>query len=194
MFKAVVAATVVLGLAAAPAFAGQQPTTAEKADKVMAGGKLPDENFVMKAAMGGMAEVDLGKLAVEKASSDEVKKFGQRMVDDHGKANEELKTLAQNKHMTLPAGPDPHAKALHDRLAKLSSPAFDRAYMQEMLVDHKKDVNEFRMEAKSGKDPDVKGWAAKTLPMLEEHLRLAQDTSRAVGTSGTTKTTARQKK
>jgi putative membrane protein len=187
MLRRFVAGTVMLGLAAAPAFAGQQPTTAERVDKVMTGSKTPDETFVIKAAHGGMAEVDLGKLAVEKASSDDVKKFGQRMIDDHGKANEELKMLAQNKHITLPTDLDPHAKAMHDRLAKLSGPAFDRAYMQAMVIDHKKDVNEFRMEAKSGKDPDIKGWAAKTLPTLEEHLRLAQSTNSAVGTSGTTK-------
>jgi putative membrane protein len=184
MFRWVLAGTVVLGLAASPALAGQRPTTAEKADKMMAGGKMPVENFVIKAASGGTAEVDLGKLAVEKASSDEVKKFGQRMVDDHGKANEELKTLAQNKHITLPTDRDPHAKAMHDRLARLSGAAFDRAYMQAMLVDHRKDVNEFRMEAKSGKDADVKGWAAKTLPTLEAHLKLAQTTNTAIGTSG----------
>jgi len=184
MMNTVLAGMVLLGLAAAPALAGQQPTTAEKADKLRAGGKLPDENFVMKAANGSMAEVELGKLAIEKAGSDEVKKFGRRMVDDHSKANDELKTLAQNKHITLPAAIDPHEKALHDRLAKLSGAAFDRAYMQAMLTDHKKDVNEFRMEVKSGKDADVKGWAAKTLPTLEAHLKLAQSTNTAVGTSG----------
>jgi putative membrane protein len=184
MLKRFLVGMTVMGLAAAPALAGQQPATAQKADKTMAGGKMPDETFVRKAAMGGMAEVDLGKLAAEKAGSDDVKKFGQRMADDHSKANDELKTLAQNKHITLPTEPDPHAKAMHDKLATLSGAAFDRAYMQAMLADHKKDVSEFRVEAKSGKDADVKGWAAKTLPTLEEHLRLAQSTHSAVGTSG----------
>ena len=185
--KALLTGAVVLGLTVAPVLAGRQPTTAEKADKVMAGGKMPDLPFVMKAANGGMAEVELGKLAVDKAASDEVKKFGQRMVDDHGKANEELKTLAQNKKITLPTAVDPKAMALHDRLAKLSGAAFDRAYLQAMLADHQKDVNEFRLEARSGKDADVRGWAAKTLPTLEEHLKLAQSANRAVGTSGTKK-------
>jgi putative membrane protein len=193
MLKALVAGTVVLGLAAAPVFAGQQPTTAEKANKATAGGKSPDETFVMKAAMGGMAEVELGRLATEKAASDQVKQFGQRMVADHGKANDELKTLAQNKNITLPTAADPHAKAMHDKLAKLSGDAFDRAYMQAMLVDHRKDVNEFRMESKSGKDADVKGWAAKTLPTLEEHLKMAQTTNSAVGTSGTKSSTKTKK-
>jgi putative membrane protein len=187
MTKRFLAGVVVLGLAAAPALAGQQPTTAEKADRTMPYSKSSDESFVMKAANGGMAEVELGKLAVQKAGSDEVKKFGQRMVDDHSKAGDELKTLAQNKHITLPTEIDPREKALHDRLAKLSGQSFDRAYMQAMIADHRKDLNEFRMESKMGKDADVKGWAAKTLPMVEEHVKLAQNTTRSVGTSGSKK-------
>jgi putative membrane protein len=183
MMNTFLAGLVVLGLAAAPASAGQQPTTAEKAGQTTAYGQASDETFVIKAAKGSMAEVELGKLAVEKGASDEVKKFGQRMVDDHGKAGDELKTLAQNKHITLPAGIDPQEKALHDRLAALSGPSFDRAYMQAMIADHRKDLNEFRTESKLGKDADVKGWAAKTLPMIEEHVKLAQNTTRAVGTS-----------
>ncbi len=190
MLKTILAGTVVLGLAAAPALAGQQPTTAEKAEKVMAGGgSSPDQNFVSKAALGGMAEVDLGRLALEKAGSDDVKKFAQRMVDDHSKAGDELKTLAQNKHLTLPMGGDPHAKAMHDRLAKLSGAAFYRAFMQAMVVDHRKAVNEFRLEAKSGKDADVKGWAAKTLPTLEEHLKMSM-----AGGKASTHTTTTGKK
>jgi putative membrane protein len=107
------------------------------------------------------------------------------MVTDHGKANDELKTLAQNKNITLPTELDPHEKAVRDRLSKLSGPSFDRAYMQAMLADHRKDVNEFRRESTSGKDPDIKAFASKTLPTLEEHLKLAQDANKAVGTSGT---------
>jgi len=138
----------------------------------------------MEAARGGMAEVELGQLASQKAQSDQVKQFAQRMVQDHGKANDELKSLAQQKNITLPTELDGKHKATHDRLSKLSGAQFDRAYMQDMLQDHRKDVNDFRKESQSGKDPDVKAWAAKTLPTLEEHLRLAQSTSGAVGTSG----------
>ena len=139
----------------------------------------------MEAAQGGMAEVELGQLATQKASSDAVKQFGQRMVTDHGKANDELKTLAQSKSIMLPTDIGKH-KATKDKLEKLSGAAFDRAYMQEMLNDHRKDVSDFRKESQSGKDPDVKAWAARTLPTLEEHLQMAQSASRgAVGTSGT---------
>jgi putative membrane protein len=161
----ILGAVVVLGMAVAPVFAA-------------------DETFVTKAASGGMAEVELGRLAVDKASSDAVKKFGQRMVDDHSKANDELKALAQSKNVTLPAEIGPQDKALRDRLAKLSGAAFDQAYMKAMVSDHVQDVNEFRVESKSGKDPEVKAWAAKTLPTLEDHLKQAREASGAVGTSG----------
>jgi putative membrane protein len=161
----IVGAALMLGLAAAPLLAA-------------------DETFVTKAAQGGMAEVELGKLATEKASTDAVKQFGQRMVDDHSKANDELKTLAQSKNITLPTDIGAKHKAVHDRLMKLSGAAFDQAYMKAMVSDHVEDVNEFKTESKSGKDAAVKAWAAKTLPTLEEHLKMARDTNGAVGTSG----------
>ena len=183
MLKTLLAGTVVLSLAAAPAFAGQQPTT-DKTPTAKAGG-ASDTLFVKNAAKGGLAEVELGQLAADHGASDEVKKFGQRMVTDHGKANDELKSLAQQKNITLPAEIGAKEKALQARLEKLSGAAFDRAYMRAMLADHKTDVNEFRMESKSGKDTEVKAFATKTLPTLEEHLKAAQDANKAVGTSGT---------
>jgi len=145
-----------------------------------------DHQFVMEAAQGGMAEVELGQLASEKAQSSDVKQFAQRMVTDHGKANEELKSLAQSKNITLPTDVGAKHKATKDRLSKMSGAAFDRAYMQEMVTDHRKDVSEFEKESKSGKDPEVKAWDAKTLPTLHEHMQMAESASRsAVGTSGT---------
>jgi putative membrane protein len=186
MMKALMVGGVVLGLAGSPSSA-QQPTTAEKADRPGAGGTAPEATFITKAAHANMAEVELGKLALEKAGSEEVKKFAQRMVDDHTKANEELKTLAQNKKFTLPDGPDPHLKAIQTRLSNLSGPSFDRAYMQTMIVDHRKAVSDFRLASKSAKDADVKGWAAKTLPTLEDHLKMAQATDTGAGSSGTKK-------
>src|SRR5438094_41987 len=95
-----------------------------------------DTRFIRDAAYGGMAEVELGKLAAEKASSEDVKKFGQRMVDDHGKANDELKTIASKQNVTWPSKLDATHKMTYDRLSKLSGRAFDRAYMQAMLKDH----------------------------------------------------------
>jgi putative membrane protein len=128
-----------------------------------------------------MAEVDLGTLAKEKGSSTDVKLFGDRMVTDHGKANEELKQWAQQKKVTLPAAIDAKHKAIHDRLAKLSGDAFDKAYMRDMVMDHQQDVAAFKREAASGKDPDLKAWAAKILPTLQDHLKMAQETAAKVG-------------
>jgi putative membrane protein len=187
MKQSVTAAAVVLAMSAVPVIAAQNPT-APQHKKSTAPKAANDNMFVTKAAEGGMAEVEFGKLAVEKASNDQVKQFGQRMVDDHSKANDELKTIAQQKNITLPTTISAKDKAERDRLAKLSGAAFDHAYMTAMLSDHKKDVSEFRVESTSGKDADIKAFAAKTLPTLEEHLKLAQDATKAVGTSGTMKT------
>src|SRR5439155_4111397 len=183
MNKAILIGTVALSMAAAPAFAQKKQTKAASAPA--AAKQRSDQKFVTDAAKGGMAEVELGKLAQDKASSDQVKNFGKRMVDDHSKANDELQTLAKNKNITLPTNLDPKDKALRDRLSKLSGAAFDRAYMNAMLSDHQKDISEFKRESTAGKDPDVKAFASKTLPTLEEHLKLAQDTTKTVGTTGT---------
>ena len=133
-----------------------------------------DRKFVEKAAAGGMAEVQLGQMAAQKASADDVRKFGQRMVDDHGKANDQLKQLATSKSVELPAEVDGATKREMDKLSKLEGAAFDREYMNHMVSDHKKDVSEFRSESRKAKDADVKQFATTTLPTLEEHLKLAQ--------------------
>lgn len=135
-----------------------------------------DQQFMMKAAQGGMAEVELGNLAKEHASSQAVKDFGRHMVDDHSKANDELKSLAARKNVTLPGSIDAKDQATKDRLSKMNGAAFDKAYMRDMVMDHKKDVAEFQKEANSGMDPDVKNWASKTLPTLQQHLQMAQST------------------
>jgi putative membrane protein len=158
-------------------------------DAKTAAAPAADETFVMEAAQGGMAEVELGRLAVQKASDPRVKEFGQRMVTDHSKANDNLKSLAQDKKITIPADLDAKHRATRDRLAKLSGTAFDHAYVQEMIGDHQKDVADFRKESESGLDPAVKAFAAKTLPTLEEHLKMVEDISQsaghnAVGTAG----------
>ena len=152
-----------------------------------------DKHFVRKAAQGGIAEVELGKLATQKASSDEVKKFGQRMVDDHSKANDQLKQLAQQKGVDLPTQPDAKDQAAMKRLEKLSGDQFDKAYMTDMVKDHTKDVAEFQMEANSGSDSDIKAFASKTLPTLQDHLKMAQDTLASLGSGSSTATGSSKK-
>ena len=133
-----------------------------------------DRTFLNKAAVGGMAEVQLGQLAVKNAKSADVKAFGQRMIDDHSKVNSELTRLATSKGVTPPSELDSKKKATLDRLSKLTGDQFDKAYMTDMVTDHEEDVAEFQKEANSGGDPDEKAFAAKTLPTLQEHLQLAK--------------------
>jgi putative membrane protein len=140
-----------------------------------------DRAFVKEAVMGGLMEVELGRLAMEKASNAEVKQFAQRMVDDHGKANQQLSTVAQQKNVQVPSELTGKAKADHDRLSKLSGEQFDRAYMQLMVQDHRKDVAEFRKQSTKAKDADVKSFVSQTLPTLEDHLKVAQQTQTALG-------------
>jgi putative membrane protein len=127
------------------------------------------EKFIKEAATGGMAEVQLGSLAEQKASRDDVKAFGKRMVTDHTKVNDDLKSLASQKNVTVPSDLDAKHKAVYDRLSKLSGTQFDRAYVDEMLKDHREDVAAFKREARSS-DPDVKDFASRTLPTLQDHL------------------------
>jgi putative membrane protein len=127
------------------------------------------EDFVEEAAQGGMAEVEMGKLASTKAKDPEVKKFGQMMVADHTKANNELKALAQTKKWTLPTDMGTH-KDTHADLSKLSGDEFDRAYVDQMVEDHDADVELFEEQANSSTDPELKAFAAKTLPTLRKHL------------------------
>ena len=159
-------AIVVCTWLATSAFAGQRQQAS------------PDQAFVKKAAVGGLAEVQLGKLAVDRAASPDVKQFGQRMVEDHDKANRELLAVVEPKGIAVPTAPDRKHRQAADRLAKLHGTAFDRAYIQEMVKDHEEDVRLFRTEAQQGKDPELKRWAASTLPTLEEHLSMARNLAR----------------
>ena len=138
------------------------------------GAMAADSKFVMNAAMGGMAEVEMGRLAAQKGASDEVRQFGQRMVDDHTKANEELMRVASSKAMTPPTALDAKHQAAMQKLSALSGDKFDREYVKMMVGDHKKDVGEFQKEASRGMDSDIKAFASSTLPTLQEHLQMIQ--------------------
>jgi len=140
----------------------------------MANLAAPDRNFLMEAAMGGMLEVELGRMATQQGASDAVKQFGQRMVDDHSKANEELMSLARGKGITLPTELDEKHKKDMTKLSSLSGADFDREYTKMMVSDHHKDVSEFEKQSTRGTDADLKAFAGKTLPTLQEHLRMAE--------------------
>jgi len=135
------------------------------------GGSASDDgDFMKEAAVGGMAEVEMGKLAATKAASADVKKFAQMMVDDHTKANNDLKALATKKGMAVPTDLDSSHKATMDDLREQNGADFDKAYVEEMVDDHEEDVAKFEDEAKNATDPDVRAFAQKTLPTLQKHL------------------------
>jgi putative membrane protein len=125
---------------------------------------VKDKTFMKKAAKGGMMEVAMGKTAEQNAQSEDVKSFGKRMVTDHSKANDELKSIAQQKGVKLPT---------KEPTGKWSS---DKAYIDAMVKDHEKDLAEFQEEAKNGSDPEVKKFAEDTAKMVQEHLDLAKET------------------
>jgi putative membrane protein len=147
-------------------------TAADKNTAKTGEGKVSpaDEQFMLAAAQGGMLEVQLGEVAKEKATRQKIKDFGVMMATDHGKAGEELKAVAAKNGVTLPADLDANHKATVDKLSKLSGAEFDTAYVAEMVKDHEKDAAAFEHASKTAQNPDVKGFAAKTLPMIKSHL------------------------
>src|SRR5437016_11219960 len=131
-----------------------------------------DVSFIQKAGGGGQQEVENGKMAEKQGKSGDVKQIGARMVADHTKANKELTELANRKGVKF--------DTRGVRAQNIGAANFDRTYLKLLEVDHKKDIAEFQKEAKSGDDRDLKAWAAKTLPMLQEHLAMVEDAIRKV--------------
>jgi putative membrane protein len=161
--------------------ASQSTTAASATSKSSTRSATPDVHFAREAAQGGMAEVKLGQLAQEKGSSDTVKTFGKRMVDDHSKAGDKLKEVASHESITLPSDLSAKDQATYDRLSKLNGAAFDRAYARDMVKDHETDVAAFQKEANAGKNDSLKSFASETLPTLQDHLKQAKEMMKTVG-------------
>jgi putative membrane protein len=146
-----------------------------------------DSRFVKEAGMGGLAEVKMGYMGVQNGTSSQVKNLGQKLVTDHTAANKELEQIAARKGVTLPTEVDAkHQKDL-DALAKLNGAEFDKAYLHHAVMDHQKDIKKFQAEADKGTDQDLKAFAQKQLPILQQHLDMAKSGSDA--THGTTSST-----
>ena len=145
-----------------------------------------DNTFVMHAAQGGMAEVQLAQIAQKQGQSEQVKQLAQRIEQDHTNANNELKSLAEQRDITLPTSIDAKQQATIDRLSKLNGDAFDRAYARQMVSDHRKDIKEFERASNNAFDSSLKAFATKTLPTLREHLSMAEEAQRG-GASGSSK-------
>jgi putative membrane protein len=143
----------------------------------------PDSAFYTNAAEGGIAEVQLGKLAQEKSSNQNVKDFGAMMVSDHTAADDKLQTIAASKNIKLPTSPSVSQMATKAKLEVLSGEAFDKSYIKGMIKDHQDTIAMFKKEAASGQDPDAKAFAIATLPTLEKHLKKIESIAAAAGIS-----------
>ena len=148
--------------------------------------------MIMGMAQSNLAEVEMGRMAQNKSQSDQVKNFAQQMIDDHSKALTEVQQVAEKRGITLPTELDRAHRAKADKLGALQGDAFDRAYMaQAGVADHKKNHSMLRMAQSKARDPDVKALAARTLPIVDQHLNSAQQLHKntAQGRSGTQGTT-----
>ena len=131
-----------------------------------------DRTFVMQAGQLSMMEVELGRLAVQRGSSAGVKQYGQEMVEDHTRANQELMQLAMQKKVELPTEMSTQNTALIDRLSGLSGKSFDTAYKQAMIDSHNQAIALFQAQSQQGQDPQLKAWATQKLPKLQAHLEM----------------------
>ncbi len=170
---------------ATPTVAPAQPDMPKAAAAVKHAASA-DARFVLQAAEGGMMKMAKGKLAAQKGAHEGVKQFGQKMIDDHSKVNDELKSIAGAKNITLPGEtPQSPMHATLAKLEKLEGANFDRAYVEDQIRDHEKTIAIFEREAKTGKDAELKAFAEKTLPTLKEHLTMAQDLKTKVAKGAT---------
>jgi putative membrane protein len=163
---------------------GGQPTGNAHATNTAGAVSDADKQFMMKAASGGIAEVELARLALKKSNSPEVKKHAQHMIDDHTKANDELKGIASSKGVSLPTEPDAKHKQVMTKLEGLSGDAFDKEYIKSAGVEAHKEMQAlFKQQTNIGQDAEVKAFATKTLPVVEEHLTHSQKLADVAGAS-----------
>ena len=186
----VLSCTLLLAVAGTFAYGAQKDKTQPTKGPQFAGttrGTTVDMSveFARRADQSNLAEIRLGQLAEDNSTNPTVKAFGKRMVDDHSKANEQLEKVASADGITLPKTLDRGQQTEYTHMAQLSGPQFDRAYARLMVQDHRRDISEFKTEADSGGVQDIKNFAANTLPVVDEHLKLARHMENAVsGSSG----------
>src|SRR3954470_4153157 len=146
--------------------------TAAGAAGAAAGMKGPDQKFATMVAQTDLAEIQVGNLALQKSTSEDVKKIAQKLVDDHTKSSTELKQIASSKNMTLPTETDAKHQALATKLQNDSPDKFDKDFIKANSADHHKVVSAFQKEAQSGQDPEIKAFATKFLPGIQEHTQM----------------------
>jgi putative membrane protein len=139
-----------------------------------------DSKFMVEAADGGMAEVQMGEIAGREGVDERVREFGEMMEKDHTKGGDELKKLAKDKNVTLPASISEENMQNKHKLMQKTGKDFDKTYMNMMVEDHEKDIKEFKDAAQNCNDADIKAWAEKTLPVLQKHLDSAKAIKKAL--------------
>jgi putative membrane protein len=139
-----------------------------------------DADFMVKALAGGMLEVQLGQLAQTNGSSQGVKDFGQMMVQDHGQGGQQIRALAAGKGIIFPDSISTDQKKERDDLQKKTGKDFDKAYIRLMISDHKEDIEEFKKAGQNANDPDIKTFAANTIPMLQKHLDAVENLKKSM--------------
>ncbi|HEX6496836.1 MAG TPA: DUF4142 domain-containing protein [Acidobacteriaceae bacterium] len=161
----------------------QQQQQAQQGASGMNTGPAVDKAFVKKAMEGNAAEVEMGKLALQKSNDDQVKQFAQRMVDDHGKMQDQLKPVAEQMGVKVPEGPSKGQMKTMDKMKGLSGDAFDQTYIKDMVKDHKKDSSDFKLEAQSTQNPQLKQVVSEGAQTIESHLQQAQQLAQSKGTT-----------
>jgi putative membrane protein len=140
-----------------------------------------DADFLREANMGNLKEIELGRLAIRQGASDRVRTFGQQMVTDHGRMNEELKNIARQKNLNIPDSLMSDKQADISKFQQLSGAEFDREFIRQMVTDHQKDVEQFDREARTGDDAAVRSLASRSLPTIRHHLEMARDLDQNMG-------------
>ena len=133
-----------------------------------------EQTFLKETAQSGLMEVQMGRLAAQKGQGQQVRQLGQKLVQDHSKANQELKLLAAQKNITLPTGLKTDHQSMISHLNNLEGAEFDAAFKKHALEHHQEDIQKFQTASQTAADADVKAFAQKTLPVLQEHLKMAQ--------------------
>jgi putative membrane protein len=153
---------------------GANPSMDPQMNGMQSARSANDRIFVKNAMQGGIAEVQLGQLTLQKSNNDQVKQFAQHMIDDHTKLNEDMKPVAQQLGVDVPTQVSKKGSKVINKLQALSGPAYDQAYIKDMVKDHKDDLSEFQTEASSGQDQTVKDAAAQGSKVIAQHLQMAQ--------------------
>jgi putative membrane protein len=185
--RTILLAGALAGAISMPALAQDQPqatssgkqAASQSGDMNNNGGAVTamEKQFVTKAAQGDRAEVQLGQMALQKSNNSEIKQFAQKMIDDHGQNQQQVDSLASKLSITAPGDVAPDQKQQADRLQNLTGSQFDQAYAKIMVQDHRKDVNEFKRAQQSAKNPEIKQYVDQTLPVLQQHLQMAEKLS-----------------